>query len=117
MKLVGRVVVITGAGSGIGRAMALRFASEGARVVAADRNGPGVEETAALVQAAGGEAVASTVDVAQPAEVHALVEETIIRWGRLDILCNNAAIMSSASTAGRTPGPIRSRRCAWTWRP
>ncbi|HEU5323762.1 MAG TPA: SDR family NAD(P)-dependent oxidoreductase [Methylomirabilota bacterium] len=88
--LDGRVAIVTGASKGIGRALSLRFAREGARVVCAARSGGLVKETAALVEAAGGHALAVTCDAAQEAEVRALVEAAVRAFGRVDTLVNNA---------------------------
>lgn len=89
--LVGKVVIVTGAGSGIGRATVQRLAREGASVVAADINLATAEETVALTLAAGGRAVAVHADVADEAAVKAMVDATIDAYGRLDGLHNNAA--------------------------
>ena len=93
MKLRGRVAIITGAASGIGRASALTFAREGAQVTAADIDEEGGKETVARIQAEGHEAFSSRIDVTSEVEVKRMVEETIHRWGRIDILFNNAGIV------------------------
>ena len=103
MKLERRVAVITGAGSGIGRAMALRFAGEGARILAADLNGDAAAETAAQIGAAGGDAAAQTVDVTQPEQVQAMIAAAQQRYGRIDILCNNAGIGSTTDVVECDP--------------
>ena len=92
MQLQGQVAVITGAGSGFGRATALRFATEGARVLAADVNEAAARETAEMVRAAGGEAQPHRVDVSRGPEVQAMVQAAADRWKRLDILFNNAGV-------------------------
>ena len=92
MKLKDRVAVITGAGSGIGRASALEFAKEGARVVVADINATGAAATAKMIGQAGGQAHAVTTDVADPASVQNLVRETLRVWPEVHVLFNNAAI-------------------------
>lgn len=92
MRLQDRVALITGAGSGIGRATALRLAEEGARIVAVDRNAQGGQETVALVQEKHGEAIFVQADVSQEADVRRMVEVAVQTYGRLDILFNNAAI-------------------------
>ncbi len=87
-----RVALVTGAGSGIGRAMAVAFAKAGARVVAADVDRARAEETAAVV---GEAALAVTADVGDQASVAALVEAAISAYGRIDVLCNNAGILDT----------------------
>jgi NAD(P)-dependent dehydrogenase (short-subunit alcohol dehydrogenase family) len=89
--LDGRVVIVTGAGSGIGRSTAQRLAADGAAVLVADINLAGAEETVALVQAAGGRATAQQADVADEASAKAMVDAAIEAYGRLDGLHNNAA--------------------------
>jgi 3-oxoacyl-[acyl-carrier protein] reductase len=91
-KLQGLVVVITGAGSGIGRASAVEFAREGACVVAADLNASSVEETANQVRTAGGQAEAVAVDVTKFEQVEGMVQTAVGRFGRLDVLFNNAGL-------------------------
>ncbi len=93
MRLEGKVSVITGAGSGMGRVAALRFAAEGCRVVAADNHGEAAEETVRLVRAAGGEATAIRVDVSVEADAKAMIDTAIGRYGKLDVLYNNAGVM------------------------
>jgi NAD(P)-dependent dehydrogenase (short-subunit alcohol dehydrogenase family) len=89
-RLDGKVAIVTGAGSGIGRAITLGFVREGARVAAVDRNGAAAEETARM---AGSDAVlAITADQTASAQVERAVAQTIERLGRLDALVNNAAI-------------------------
>jgi NAD(P)-dependent dehydrogenase (short-subunit alcohol dehydrogenase family) len=89
MRLAGKVALVTGAGSGIGRAIALAYQREGARVVAADRNGPAAESTAA---AAGRDAQGVVADVSRAEDVRAMVSATTDAFGRLDVLVNSAAI-------------------------
>jgi NAD(P)-dependent dehydrogenase (short-subunit alcohol dehydrogenase family) len=103
MKLQDRAAVITGAGSGIGRAMALQFAREGARVLAADVNAAAAEETAALVRDAGGEALPLQVNVTEPAEVRAMLERARDAFGGVQILCNNAGIGSTTDVVDCEP--------------
>jgi NAD(P)-dependent dehydrogenase (short-subunit alcohol dehydrogenase family) len=103
MKLNQRAVVITGAGSGIGRAMALRFAAEGARVLAADLNAESAEATAAAVRAQGGQAEAFAVNVVEPEQVRSMVERARGAFGRIDVLCNNAGIGSTTTVVDQDP--------------
>jgi len=91
--LIGKRVLVTGAGSGIGRALGLRFALEGAAVLAADIQGAAAEETATLIRAAGGHASGYAVDVAEPAEVAALRGRLMADGGPIDVLVNNAGIV------------------------
>ena len=90
--LTNKVALVTGAASGIGRAIALAYAREGARVLVSDLQVEGGEETVRLVQAAGGEAVFAAADVADPAAGPRLVRQAVQAFGRLDIACNNAGI-------------------------
>ena len=87
-----KTALITGAGSGIGRATALAFAAGGASVVVSDVNEAGGQETVELVRQAGGEAIFIGADVSKPDEVEALVRESVRHFGRLDIAVNNAGI-------------------------
>jgi NAD(P)-dependent dehydrogenase (short-subunit alcohol dehydrogenase family) len=90
--LDGKATVITGTASGVGRAAALRFAAEGARVLCADLNAEGAKETARQIEAAGGSAVPFTADVASEAEVAAMVAAAVEQFGRLDVIYNNVGI-------------------------
>ena len=88
----GRVAVVTGAASGIGRALAEEFAASGSAVVVADLDAAEAEVVAAGIRTSGGEAVAVAVDVADAAAVDALAATTLERFGRVDVLCNNAGV-------------------------
>src|SRR5688572_5040605 len=92
MRLQDRTALVTGAASGIGRATAELFATEGARVVIADRNLAGARETVARIEAAGGTALAVEVDVASAAAVTAMAEQALAAYQRVDILVNNAGL-------------------------
>ena len=92
MKLKDRIAVITGAGSGIGRASALEFARAGARVVVADINIAGAHETVSQIQAGDGQALAVQTDVASPDSVQQLVQATLKAFGQVHVLFNDAAI-------------------------
>jgi len=98
-RFEGKVVVVTGAGSGIGRAMAAAFSAEGARVVAADLDRASAEATAKAME----NVVAARVDVREPASVASLIADTKAHQGRLDILCNNAGIGSSKTVVDCEP--------------
>ena len=92
MKFSGQVALVTGAAAGIGRATALAFAGEGLKVVLADRDAHGGEETAELIRAAGGEAFFQACDVTCAEQVKALIEAGKARYGRIDYAFNNAGI-------------------------
>jgi NAD(P)-dependent dehydrogenase (short-subunit alcohol dehydrogenase family) len=97
MRLENRVAIVTGAASGIGRAVAITFAREGARVVVADiqersRLDSETPETVVVIREAGGQALFVETDVTRGAEVEALVDETCRQFGRVDILVNNAGV-------------------------
>ena len=96
-RFVEKVCVVTGGASGIGRATCLRFAAEGGRVVVADINLEGGEETARLIREGGqpgGEAVAVRCDVSRAEDVRTAIGTAVERWGRLDVVVNNAAVMT-----------------------
>lgn len=88
----GKVALVTGSGAGIGRATALKFASEGAKVMVSDVNVSGGEETVSLIKAAGAEAAFLKADVSVAEEVDALIGQTVTTFGQLDCACNNAGI-------------------------
>src|SRR5437868_385956 len=88
--LTDRVAIVTGAGQGIGKGIALALAAFGARVVCADRRAETANETAAEIEAAGGAALASRTDVRGDEAVAAMVDATTARFGRIDILVNCA---------------------------
>lgn len=92
MLLEGKSTVVTGAGSGVGRASALRFAEEGARVLCADLDEGAATETARLVESAGGVAVPLRTDVSVEGDVAAMIGRAVAEWGRLDALFNNVGI-------------------------
>lgn len=101
-RLEDRVIVVTGGGRGIGRATALRMASEGARVVIADFDHEGAQSAAAEVTAKGGKAHAAKVDVSERASVKKLVETVVGEHGQLDAWVNNAGIIADSSLAKLT---------------
>jgi NAD(P)-dependent dehydrogenase (short-subunit alcohol dehydrogenase family) len=102
MKLEGKVAIVTGGGSGIGRATSLAFAGEGAKVVVADIVAKAGEETTSMIRDAQGEAIFVKVDVSNAEQVKAMVDKTIETFGRLDYAANNAGI---------SPAPISISRC------
>jgi NAD(P)-dependent dehydrogenase (short-subunit alcohol dehydrogenase family) len=112
-RLAGKVAIVVGAGQtpgetiGNGRATALLFAREGARVLAVDRRGDSAEETCARVAEEGGEAVAFEADVSREAGCRALVEACVERFGRIDVLHNNVGIGDGDA------GPTRLEEAAW----
>lgn len=99
MKLDGSTAIITGASSGIGRAIAIELASRGARVVLASRNAGALEEVAALIRRQRGSAAVIPTDVTADGALSRLAEETLRQFGRIDILVNNSGIGLNASIA------------------
>ncbi len=87
----GQVAIVTGGGTGLGRAMALEYARLGARLVLASRSREHLEPTVAEIQKAGGEALAVPTDVRDPSQVDRMIQETKKKFGGVDILVNNAA--------------------------
>jgi len=96
-SLAGKVVMVTGATSGIGHAVALKFATESAQVVALGRNHSALSEVAASIRNAGGEPLTVTVDVTNESQVHQAIAEAINKFGRLDVLVNAAGHISTGS--------------------
>jgi len=99
-RLEGKVAIITGAGSGIGRETALLFAREGAKVVVADYAPEAGEETVRQIRQSGGEAIFIKTDVSKASDAENMVRETIAKYGRLDILHNNAGILGKVAFVG-----------------
>ncbi|MFF2523051.1 SDR family NAD(P)-dependent oxidoreductase [Streptomyces liangshanensis] len=102
-RFAGKTVLVTGAGSGLGRAVALAFAAEGASVVAAGRTAPALDETVALIGKEAGTAVAVTADVTRSQDVEALVARTVEHFGGLDVAVNNAGIFRGGTPAADLP--------------
>jgi len=92
-RLKGKIAFITGAGMGMGREASVLFAEEGARIVVADIDGKAAQDTVALVEKAGGQALGVTGDVALEADVKRMVEEGVRRFGALHVLYNNAGVL------------------------
>ena len=90
MKIAGTSVIVTGAGRGVGRALAVEFGRRGARVACVARSRPQLEETAALIEAGGGEAMVAAADVTDRAVVEAMTAAVMARFGAIDVLFNNA---------------------------
>ena len=107
-SLVGRVAVITGGASGIGRALALALAREGADVAVADVDEAGMAETVAAVEALGRSGLAIRTDVADRASVLALADRVEVRFGAVDVLCNNAGVVVHG-------GLERATHQDWAW--
>lgn len=97
MRFIDRTVAVTGAGSGMGRATARRFAAEGGAVAVVDVDGEAAEATAASIREDGGEAVPITADVSDPEAVQRFVERTVETFGSLDVLHNNAGIPQTST--------------------
>jgi 3-oxoacyl-[acyl-carrier protein] reductase len=96
MRLTDKVSIITGAGQGIGRATALKFAVEGAKVAVCDINMEAVEDTVAAILEAGGDAAGFDVDVTNKESIARMVAGVMAKWGRIDTLVNNAGIVQDA---------------------
>lgn len=97
-RLEGKVAVVTGAGSGNGRGIAVRFAQDGAKVVIADIDQAGMEESAALVKGAGGEALTERCDVTSKAAIDAMIAAAVAHFGRIDIVVANAGVGDRGAT-------------------
>ena len=100
MKLEGKVAVVTGAASGMGKAIAELYAAEGAKVVVADLNLEGAEAVAAGITANGGTAKAVKANVSKQEDVDAMIDTAVSEYGTLDILVNNAGIMDGFEPVG-----------------
>ena len=100
MRLEGKVAAITGAGSGMGRAMATLFASEGASVVAAEWNAEALKQVVGEITAAGGVIAGVEGNVALEADCDRIIDSAVKTYGRLDVLCNNAGVMDTNQAVG-----------------
>lgn len=107
MKLENKVAIVTGSGSGIGRATALRLTKEGATVVVCDVNQAGIDKTVQLVGEGGGKAIGVAGNVADRADAEKIVAKALDQFGKLDILINNAGITRDALTVRVKDGDIK----------
>jgi 3-oxoacyl-[acyl-carrier protein] reductase len=101
-RLVDKVAIITGAGRGIGQATALKFASEGAKVVVCDLSQEWIEDTVEKIGNMGGQAMGYRADVRNLPELRSMVDSVVARWGRVDCLVNNAGIVKDAQLKNMT---------------
>jgi len=100
MRLEGKVAIITGAASGMGRAMALLFSAEGARLIAADWHQESLDVVVAEIESAGGQVVGVQGDVSKRADAESIVDAAVGAFGRVDVLCNNAGVMDLNAGVG-----------------
>jgi 3-oxoacyl-[acyl-carrier protein] reductase len=107
MKLQNKIAIVSGAGGGIGRATALRFASEGAVVAVADVNEEGVNETGRLIKESGGSALLCMGDVSQRSGAQSIIDAVVNAYGRVDILVNNAGITRDGLTVRIKDGEVK----------
>lgn len=109
VKLSGKTALVTGAGSGMGRAIAKLFAEEGARIVAVDMNGDTVEAVVSEIKASGGEAVGVSGNVTKQEDIDKMIDTATSTFGSLDILVNNAGIMDNFLTVGEVTDEVWDR--------
>lgn len=100
MKLKDKVAVVTGAASGMGKAIAILYAKEGAKVIASDINLEGAKETVSIIESNGGNAMAVLANVAIEQDIQNLIDSSVETYGTVDILVNNAGVMDNMSAAG-----------------
>lgn len=109
MKLKDKVAIVTGAGSGMGRAIAILYAEEGAKVVAADLNEETANEVAKEIRSKGGEAKAVVANVAKEEDIQGMIDFTVKEYGTLDVLVNNAGIMDDFTPVGEVTNDLWER--------
>lgn len=105
-RLQGKVAIVTGAGDGIGRGIALAFAKEGAKLAVCDWNKATVQETEVIIRDSGAEVISERIDVREPAQILSFVRSVKDRFGRIDSLVNNAAVMPVAPADAIQPDTI-----------
>ena len=103
MRLQGKVAAITGAASGIGRALATRFAAEGAAIVACDVNAQRLAEVVTTIQSSGGSIIAAPGNIAEQTTAESVIDQAVGTFGHLDILCNNAGVMDQNQGVAEVP--------------
>jgi 3-oxoacyl-[acyl-carrier protein] reductase len=113
--LAGRVAIVTGGAAGIGNATALRFAEEGCKVAVWDVSDTGVGDLLAEIEARGGEGTFANVDVTSAPAVQAAVDEVVAKWGRIDVIVNNAGIVRDAQLVKVRDGEIVSTMTDDQW--
>lgn len=108
-RLTDKVTIITGSGSGIGRQIALTYAGEGAKIVIADFNEEGMNETVSMLKEMGAEAIGVKVDVTVEADIEAMIKQTVDTFGTVDVLVNNAGTSDNMLAAGNVTDDIWER--------